>query len=494
MIRARTAVAGVAVVALVFQAVVPALPEPAGRGISDSLIAVALATAAVTYARRARREPTRRARAAVTVGALSAGLWSLANVLFLVDETTGRTLARTPASFLSVAAAVLLPLGVHLLAPPVLGAERYRRLIDIAAVSGAVYALTWLYVLMPAQDRGADGMTAGFATLLTAPEIVAASVACVLMSRNLPTRAGRAPRLLGVAAVTLAAAALLSLHSNVNGRPWYSTGAGAGYLLSAGLIAVACHLETPKSEPPSTKRMISGAWAFLPYVPILLAVAASAAEQIRRGVLSPVLVWVLLATFMLVLARQFITVAIVGRLAVTLERQQAELAHQADHDALTGLPNRSCFHRSGAELVRAGPGHSMVLLLDLDGFKPVNDDLGHAAGDEVLIVVAARLRVAVRPGDLVARLGGDEFVLVLAGLDDEAAGVTIARRILETISHPIPVLETTVRIGGSIGLTLTRPGVSLDTLVSEADTAMYAAKSAGKGTIRRFVPHAVPAN
>ncbi|MFD0524860.1 GGDEF domain-containing protein [Paractinoplanes durhamensis] len=494
MMRTRAALLAVVALAGTFQAVVPALPEWLGRAVSDTLIAVLLASAAVTYARRIRREQTRRTQVAVAVGATSAALWSAGNVLFLIDELTPPTVLITPAGVLSVGAALLLPVGMHLLAPPVRGAERYRRLIDVAAVSGAVYALTWLYVLVPAQDRGTDGMTYGFATMLIGPEIVAAAVALVTMSRNLPTRAGRAPRLLGVAAVVLALTAMLALRSNVNGQPWYSLGAGAGYLLAAGLVAVTSHLETPRPVPAGTERMISGRWAFLPYVPILLAVGASAAEQIRTGRLGSVLVWVLLVTFMLVLVRQFITVAIVGRLAITLERQQAELAHQADHDALTGLPNRGYFHRSGAELVAADPGRCMVLLLDLDGFKPVNDDLGHAAGDEVLIAVAGRLRAAIRPTDLVARLGGDEFVLILTELDAEPAGLAVAHRILESITHPIGVLDTTVKIGGSIGLTLSRSGETLDTLIREADAAMYAAKSAGKGTVRRFVPAAVPAN
>ncbi|MET3424059.1 diguanylate cyclase (GGDEF)-like protein [Actinoplanes tereljensis] len=492
--RSRGVLAVTAVVAVVFQAVVPALPEWLGRTISDSLIALALGFAAVTYLRRIRIEESRRARIAVTVGAVSAASWSLANLLFLIDELTTPTFLITPASVLSVVAALLLPLGVHLMAPPVPGAERYRRLIDVAAVSGAVYALTWLYVLAPTRDQGSDGMTYGFATLLVAPEVVAASVALVTMSRNLPTRAGRAPRMLGAAAVVLALTAMLSLRSNADGRPWYNLGAGAGYLLAAAMIAVASRMATPKSEPAGTKRMISGGWAFLPYVPILLAVGASALEQIRLGRLDAVLVWVLLVTFLLVLVRQFITVAIVGRLAVTLERKQAELAHQADHDALTGLPNRSYFHRAGAELVVAGPASSMVLLLDLDGFKPVNDELGHAAGDEVLIAVAARLRAAIRPADLVARLGGDEFVLILADLDAEETGLAVAHRILDSIGDPIPVLGTTVKIGGSVGLTVSRPGETLDSLVRKADAAMYAAKSAGKGAIRRFVPSVAVAN
>jgi diguanylate cyclase (GGDEF)-like protein len=474
MTRLRTALAGVTAVAVAFQAIAPLLPDAVARAVSDVLIALAVGSAAVTYLRRVRREATRRARAAVLVGGLAAAGWAIANALFFAHEIAGVRSLITPAVCLSVGAALLLPLGVHLLTPPVPGAERYRRLIDVSAVAGATYAVAWIYLLEPARHRGPGGLSTLFATLATGPELAAAAVALVTMSRNLPTRGGRVPRLLGATSVILAVTGIAGLRNTVDGRQWYSLGVGAGYLLAAGVIAVTCHLPTPRPEPAGTRRMISGGWAILPYVPILLAVAASAAQQIGAGVLPPVLVWVLLATFLLVLLRQFLTVAIVGRLAMTLEANQAELAYQADHDSLTGLPNRSCFHRRGGELLAAHP-ESSVLLLDLDGFKPVNDALGHAAGDEVLRVVAARLAGAVRPDDLVARLGGDEFVLVLAGEPDAAAA-----RIREAIAAPIAVGGTTVRVGASIGLATARPGAGLETLVREADAAMYAAKATTK--------------
>ncbi|MCO8269397.1 GGDEF domain-containing protein [Actinoplanes sp. TRM 88003] len=347
------------------------------------------------------------------------------------------------------------------------GAQRYRGLLDVAAVAGAIFTLCWVYVLAPAQVSGPALVTT---TALTAFEVLAAAVAVVTMARNFPGRTGHNPRVLGAASVVLAATAMLAVHHSTGGQSWYS-GVGSGYLFAAGLILTGSRLETPRIEVDRAARHFGGGWALLPYVPIVLAVAAVAIEQVQHGTLDPVLVWVLLATFTLVLVRQFLTMSIIGGLAVKLERQRAELAHQAHHDSLTGLCNRAAFHERGRSLLARHPG-ATVLLIDLDGFKPVNDRLGHAAGDEVLAVVARRLRAEVRPGDLVARLGGDEFALVLSGPGAPDA----VSRIRSALTEPMVVRGENVTVGASVGAA--SGDSSLDTLLHRADTAMYAAKSA----------------
>ncbi|GIE94836.1 hypothetical protein Ari01nite_23010 [Paractinoplanes rishiriensis] len=472
-----------AVVALAaaFQVVVPYLSLPVGRGVSDVFVIVLIGFGAYTYLRRVPFERGRH-RAAVLVGVGSCSLWTFANVIYLGNEFHAMPPAVTVAGAMSIGAALLLPLGMHLNAPPVPGAERYRGFLDVAAVSGAVFAITWVYILEPARHAVDAVMNAGFVTALTLPEVIAAAVALVTMSRHLPDQTGRAPRLLGAAAVVLACTALMAVRNGVEDLPWYTAGAGGGYTLAAGLVAVASRLEATRSTRAGTERHFSGVWALLPYVPIVLAVAATAAEQVHRRSLAPVLVWVLLGTFSLVLVRQFLTVSIVGRLAVTLQRQQSALAYQARHDALTGLPNRAAFHEVGNELVEQH-GTVVVLLLDLDGFKPVNDRLGHAAGDEVLVEVARRLSAAVRPGDLVTRLGGDEFAMVLAEPATEEAGHDVAERVLRSLSEPMRALGEPVRVGGSIGLAI--GGGELGELLRQADIAMYAAKADGKGRVSR---------
>ncbi|GIE99273.1 GGDEF domain-containing protein [Paractinoplanes rishiriensis] len=482
MSRLRLQLLTVTAVALGYQGLVPWLPLGAGRGLSDALIAVMAGVGATNFIRRVRRTGGR-VRAAMVVGSIATGLWAMANAALLAGEIVALPTVTTAAGFLSVGAALLLPVGVHLHAPAVPGAERLRGFLDVATVSGAVFALTWLYVLAPAHVNASQVMTTEFAALLTAPEVLAAALALVTMSREVSARAGQAPRVLAAASTVLAATALMALRNAGDGSDWWTGGVGAGYVLGAGLVLVSSRLEMAGGSAPAadTRLLRALGWSFLPYVPVLLAVVATALEQANTGELSPVLVWVLLITFSLVLLRQFLTLSIVGGLAQTLQQKQAELAHQAHHDPLTGLPNRAAFHVRGIEMLDRHTDGA-VLLLDLDGFKPVNDRFGHAAGDEVLVAVARRLTGAVRPGDLAARLGGDEFALVLAGSADEVAAQEVAGRVLGALAEPFTLLGgVTVSVGGSIGLA-TGPG-TLDDLLRRADTAMYSAKAAGKGTV-----------
>nr|WP_246315593.1 EAL domain-containing protein [Kineococcus aurantiacus] len=169
-------------------------------------------------------------------------------------------------------------------------------------------------------------------------------------------------------------------------------------------------------------------------------------------------------------------------------RKEAEqaLVHQAMHDALTGLPNRALLRERLARALRAGGGDGRrvgVLLLDLDGFKAVNDTAGHACGDDVLREVAHRLSGLCRGGDTVARLGGDEFAVVCPDTDDEGLE-HLARRLLAAVREPVVLGTGTFSVGASIGSAVHRaadadPG-TLDRLLQNADLAMYAAKRAGK--------------
>jgi diguanylate cyclase (GGDEF)-like protein len=176
-----------------------------------------------------------------------------------------------------------------------------------------------------------------------------------------------------------------------------------------------------------------------------------------------------------------------------LEKRAAEhaLVHQANHDSLTGLPNRALLlERLGAAL-RDTPGKLAVLLIDLDGFKHVNDTLGHPVGDELLRLAAARLTGCVREGDTAARLGGDEFaVLAVAapGTDPAESAVVVGQRIVEVLSRPFPLAGLDVRVSASIGITRRSGAESADDLLRDADIAMYAAKNTGKGRVEVFDP------
>lgn len=161
------------------------------------------------------------------------------------------------------------------------------------------------------------------------------------------------------------------------------------------------------------------------------------------------------------------------------DRRRAEqaLEHQANHDALTGLPNRASLMRRLARAVGGrGPGRTAVMFLDLDRFKPVNDEHGHEAGDELLCAVAGRLSAGVREGDTVARVGGDEFVIIAHGLDDAAGGVKLAERLRDDLRRPFRLRAAKVSIDASIGIVDADEFQNVDELLAAADAEMYRVK------------------
>jgi diguanylate cyclase (GGDEF)-like protein/PAS domain S-box-containing protein len=174
----------------------------------------------------------------------------------------------------------------------------------------------------------------------------------------------------------------------------------------------------------------------------------------------------------------------------TMERQ---LEHQALHDPLTGLPNRTLLlDRLRHTLARSRRDRQMsaILFVDLDRFKAVNDSLGHEAGDRLLLAVAARIPAALRPGDTLARLGGDEFVILCEDVASSDDAEAIATRILETLSEPFTLPTGEAFITASIGIALASgEGENPDELLGDADLAMYRAKERGKGVHELFDHH-----
>ncbi|MDO0925592.1 EAL domain-containing protein [Streptomyces sp. TG1A-8] len=183
-------------------------------------------------------------------------------------------------------------------------------------------------------------------------------------------------------------------------------------------------------------------------------------------------------------------------------RLQAQLQHNAEHDPLTDLPNRALFTRrvqqalSGRRATDRGAAlrGTAVLFIDLDGFKAVNDTIGHQAGDELLVQAARRLQDAVRQGDTASRLGGDEFAALIVGdgTHDRAARerdiVELADRLRTTLSQPYAIDGNDVRVNASIGVAFAEPGLGAGELLRNADLAMYRAKSAGKGRVVLYRP------
>ncbi|MFH8900382.1 putative bifunctional diguanylate cyclase/phosphodiesterase [Streptomyces coeruleorubidus] len=183
-------------------------------------------------------------------------------------------------------------------------------------------------------------------------------------------------------------------------------------------------------------------------------------------------------------------------------RLQAQLQHNAEHDPLTDLPNRALFTKrvqhalSGRRASDRGVAlrNTAVLFIDLDGFKAVNDTIGHQAGDELLIQAARRLQDSVRHGDTASRLGGDEFAALIVGdntRDREARQrhiLELADRLRTTLSQPYVIDGNDVRVNASIGVAFAEPGLGAGELLRNADLAMYRAKAGGKGRVELYKP------
>lgn len=173
------------------------------------------------------------------------------------------------------------------------------------------------------------------------------------------------------------------------------------------------------------------------------------------------------------------------------KKAEEKILHAARHDPLTGLPNRALIYELGLHLLasaRRNNGKAAVLFFDLDRFKPINDTYGHTAGDKMLQEVARRLSGAVRSSDLVGRLGGDEFIAIL-GIDNETDVSRAALHLLSRLSEPYQIDTLELRTSPSIGISIyPNDGLDVDTLIRNADAAMYHAKSRGRNTIQFFTP------
>jgi diguanylate cyclase (GGDEF)-like protein len=428
---------------------------------------------------------------------MAAGLlvWSIADAVFAWDATImGRDRFPSPADPLFLAGYPLIAAGLY-------GLIRARRprndvagFLDSSILTISLGILSWVLLARPILDSYQDSAVA--ATVAVAYP-VADILLLGLLVRLVSTPSGRTRSLwllicaiVALIVVDTAASALDLLtfeSSDAINFLWllsYATWGAAA--LTPSMYALS---DAPTDD--TTTRFTRTRLALLT-VAVLVAPATRVVQELAGGRVD---FWAVtigsVLMFVLVVARMNHSIQQIG-----LANQQVVQAHEAleylaAHDPLTGLPNRrEAIDRITGALARAQRSGAVtgLLFIDLDGFKQVNDTLGHAAGDELLAHVAHRMKDQVRAGDVVARLGGDEFVVLLEPLDQQASAIEVANRLIDTIAQPITLTGgRQVRVGASIGVAVNQDAVTeADILMQEADIAVYRAKHAGRGRVEIF--------
>ncbi|GGK22423.1 hypothetical protein GCM10010124_13650 [Pilimelia terevasa] len=387
---------------------------------------------------------------------------------------------------MAVGAEIAISLG-HLLAlasalstAAIRGRNDLGGLIDVAVVSMAGGGLLWTAVIQPRLvDTGAGSQIGLLVNILVLTGVLG-TLARLAQTAAEPIVSIR----LILAALVLAlvgnVAMAMTVGSLTVGRPvWAEVAFLTTYTL---LGAIGVHpstlqfAETPpaRNEPLSPRRL-----AFLGVAMAVGPVVGAGRELLGFAVDGPLLALGTLSTVPLVMLR-------IGYLSAKRNQAERELTHQATHDPLTGLVNRAeVLRRLDDALARraAGGGNDvLVMFADLDGFKAVNDRLGHAVGDDLLAAVARRLRGLVAARDTLARYGGDEFLLLVETSNPVAAQASIGRRIRAALAAPFDLAEARdVRVGISLGAVVADRGDLADALVSRADSQMYAAKQRRRG-------------
>ncbi|WP_422748746.1 putative bifunctional diguanylate cyclase/phosphodiesterase [Mycobacterium sp. WMMD1722] len=326
----------------------------------------------------------------------------------------------------------------------------------------------------------------GFVLLESGVVVVAIVMAMVYR----PNRLYRANGLLltgGVLAIAASDRLLAYLHSvGVNDQELWG---GGGFVIGPLLIAFAVLplQPRPRSGSDGSHRAMDWVQLILPYAGFLGTGVLFAFHVLIGQVLQPVVVTFAMVLILLVATRQVIAMRAQWLLTLRLFQTQRSLAHQVNHDPLTGLPNRLLF----AERLQAAieTGRFVLIFVDLDDFKVVNDRFGHAAGDELLCAVGERLLRCMSDGDTLARIGGDEFAILVQG-ETETPEV-VADRLRVALREPFAVHGSAVRVRASMGLV--RPGTegptpTSDDLLRQADISMYAGKRMGKDTAVVYQP------
>jgi len=456
-----------------------------------SLVSLAVVVAIVVGVRMHRP----RAAVAWYLMAVGQGLWVVADTIFSFQQDVLHDDA-----FPSIADGFYLlgyPVIAVSLALLVKGRSGARHdlgpLLDSATVTAGLSLLSWILIARPTIES-LDHAVGSAAVAAAYPAMDILLIGALVRLVSSPGGRSTAFRYLLTSLMLLIAADTLSAAFDL-----YTTNdfTAVDYLWMFSYVAwgaAALHPSmTTLSDPVNTPEIrFRGSRLVAVVLATLISPAILAVHQVT-GV--PIDVWaVIIGTvvmFLLVVMRMNLSIEQIVSAHEALEALQDELAVQATHDPLTGLANRTQAMRllAGALGRARRRGSSIGLLfVDLDGFKGVNDNHGHQTGDVVLRQVARRMAHEVREGDFVARLGGDEFVVGLEDVSDEHGVIALAHRLIAAVSQPIQVDEDlTVQVGASVGIATGRGGeTDVETLLHEADLAVYRAKASGRGCAELF--------
>jgi diguanylate cyclase (GGDEF)-like protein len=371
-----------------------------------------------------------------------------------------------------------------------------RTLLDAFIVAGSLLFVSWPTVLEPTYRAGGQDLFArGIGLAYPIGDIVTASMTFVLLSQT--RRPGRGTlALAGAGMLGLAVAdsgfAYLTLHAAYVSASIIDPGWFVGFLLIALAGLRTYHMKAAPEQRRDAPLLVA-----LPYVPLTAALVTATTLQVTRGNLGTFLYVALMCLVATVVLRQLVTLqenrTLTRQLHATvndLRSTEEELRHLAYYDQLTGLANRAMLQdrtERATERQRREATSVGVLYIDLDNFKQINDGLGHAAGDALLVMAADRLRECTRPVDTIARIGGDEFVMLLDGLADERDAEATAERIVAQLARPFTIEGRTVNISASVGVAVQRAGGGpAGDLLRDADIAMYNAKFSGKNNLVCF--------
>ncbi|MDY6999695.1 MAG: EAL domain-containing protein, partial [Actinomycetota bacterium] len=332
---------------------------------------------------------------------------------------------------------------------------------------------------------GAPGVETAFAIIELTVVVIAALIAMVYPAQW-PLRANCLLLVCGV--VLILAADRIIAYFDVVGVTTAQSWAGIGLVLGPLVIAYAMR-EIPEQPVDARLRPMDWAQLILPYTGFFGATLQLAYHLLAGHLLRVAEVAVILLMVAIVAARQVVALGTQRVLTRRLVEAQHSLGHQVLHDSLTGLPNRLYFSQRLDEAMATG--RFVLIFVDIDDFKEVNDRFGHAAGDALLCAVGERLARCVAEGDTLARIGGDEFAILVRGVAE--APDAVAERLRLALREPFAVHGSSLRVRASMGLV--RPGddagaLTSDDLLRQADISMYAGKRLGKNTAILYQPAA----